>query len=149
MDYTKREAETIIVQADFSSVLVSGEAVESVSVTVLEHGAGSHVEDIELTAADRIAVELSAGQDVTYKRSFDVSLYTDARLVLYAGSDEADGMLDEASVDESGNVLDLFANVAGVRIAAGSAGFSYRVRFTATTSLGCIRVLTRTVEVIP
>jgi hypothetical protein len=151
MDYQKLEAETILVKADLSPLLdlTGGEAVDSVSVVVLKHGTGSTVEDLDLSACDRIAVELLDGSGVTYRRSFDVGALTDARIVLYAASEEAADMLDEESVDEDGNVVELFENVAAVRLVGGSSGFTYRVRFTATTTFGCLRVLDRTVEVIP
>ena len=149
MDYQKTVAETIIVRADFSELLGATEAVESVLVEALQHGTGSVVEDLDLADCDRVAVELSAGGGIVFRRSYEVSTFTDARLVLYASADEAADMIDAESVDDDGNALELFETVAAVRIVGGASGYAYRIRFTATTSLGCLRVLVKTVEVIP
>jgi hypothetical protein len=150
-DYEKRVGETILVEADFGELLSveRDEVVESVQVDALQHAEGSVVADYDLTTADRVAIELSAGEVVTFRNSYDISGHTDARLVLYAGEDAADGLIDEESIDEDGNALELHEGVAAVRVVGGTAGYGYRIRFTATTSLGCIRIIKKTLAVIP
>ena len=150
-DYEKRAGETILVEADFGPLMSAGrdEVVESVHVDALQHAEGSLVEDYDLADVDRVAIELSAGGAPVRRYSYDISSFTDARLVLHAGETAADGLIDEESVDEGGDALELHEGVAAVRVVGGVYGYDYRIRFAATTSLGCVRIIEKTVTVIP
>jgi len=147
MDYSKRESEIILVEADFSALFAADEDISSCAVTAYGYGGSAFsAEDFDLEEADYVVIEVLAGTDMT-RKSFPTTGYETARLSLIPETFVAASIITAASLDVSGNAKQTTDTVTSVQIESGTAGYSYRVVFTATTNYGDVYVIEKTVAV--
>jgi len=146
-DYTKQPAEVIFVDADFSDLLLPGEALDTVLCEAFEHDADSIIADYEITDVDEVIIQLKSGSVISFAKSYPTTGMNTARLVLTAGEVAATEIIDPNTVDEDGYALEVDEKTATIRVQSGSSGCEYRILFTATTNYGSVRTRQEIVEV--
>lgn len=147
-DYSKKESEIILVEADFSSILQSDEDISSCAVKAYRYGGGGTIsEDFDITDAGYASISITVGGETVTHKSYPASGYETARIVLLPSTFAEANIIVASSLDGNGNAVEVRAQSASVLIEGGTPGMTYKVVFEASTNYGNLYIVEKIVAI--